>query len=111
MRCIIKNSKVDFLLLIIKYVVPILLLLIISNDKVYSQNFQIPDSLKNKSYKELYTGLNENTNDSIKSIIYATTYLRKAKKEKDTIRIANAYSQFASIISNNRISEFCVTKM
>jgi len=62
-----------------------------------SKTFYIPDSLKNKSYEELFKGLNASSNDTIKEKIYAKTYLHKAKNENDTIRIANAYTQFASL--------------
>ena len=75
----------------------------------YSQNkqaFYIPDSLKNKSYKELYKKYNFNYSDTVKLKIYAAAYLHKAKNEKDTVRIANGYSQFASLsaIKNNRLA-------
>ena len=66
----------------------------------YSQNskiFNIPDSLKTKTYEELFKGLNSSCNDTIKEKIYAKTYLHKAKNENDTIRIANAYTQYASL--------------
>ncbi len=66
----------------------------------YSQKpktFYIPDSLKNKSYKELFKGLNLNYNNAVKEKIYAEAYLNKAKNENDPIRISNGYSQFASI--------------
>lgn len=62
-----------------------------------SKKFHIPDSLKNKSYEELYKGLNANLNDTTREKIYAEAYLNKAKNENDTIRISNGYSQFASI--------------
>jgi AraC-like DNA-binding protein len=64
-----------------------------------SHSYYIPDSLKNKSYKELYENYNLNYSDTTKLKIYAAAYLHKAKNEKDTIRIANGYSQFASISS------------
>ena len=62
-----------------------------------SKTFYIPDSLKNKSYKELFKGLNSSYNDTVKEKIYAKTYLHKAKNENDTIRIANAYTQLVSL--------------
>ena len=73
----------------------------------YSQNEQVfyfPDSLKNKSFKELYKKYNLNHSDTVKLKIYATAYLHKAKNEKDTVRIANGYSQFASINSISNLS-------
>ena len=69
---------------------------------VNSQNsplFHIPDSLKNKTYKELFNGLNLSYNDTIKERIYGIAYLHKAKNENDTIKIAHSYSQFAQIAS------------
>ena len=72
-----------------------------------SKTFYIQDSLKNKSYKELFKGLNSSSNDTVKEKIYAEAYLHKAKNENDTIRIANAYTQFASIDKSlNLISTF-----
>lgn len=68
----------------------------------YSQKskiFYIPDSLKTKTYEELFTGLNANSNNAIKEKIYTEAYLNKAKNENDTVRISNGYSQFASISS------------
>ncbi|MFA5299027.1 MAG: helix-turn-helix domain-containing protein [Lutibacter sp.] len=69
-----------------------------------SKKFYIPDSLKNKSYKELFKGFNASSNDIVKERIYAKAYLNKAKNENDIIRISNAYSQFASISSKININ-------
>ncbi|PCH53521.1 MAG: hypothetical protein COC22_02445 [Flavobacteriaceae bacterium] len=80
----------------------ILFLFFMSIQWVNSQNsplFHIPDSLKNKTYKELFNGLNLSYNDTIKERIYAIAYLHKAKNENDTIKIAHSYSQFAQIAS------------
>lgn len=72
-----------------------------------SQTFHVPDSLKNKTYKELFERYNANYTDPIKAEVFAKAYLHKARNEKDTIRIANAYSQFASI-NNFQISvKYC----
>lgn len=79
----------------------------------YSQkttNFYIPDSLKNKSYKDLFKGLNASNNDTIKEKIYAGAYLHKAKNENDTVRISKGYSQFAYIKSKKSMDlaiEYC----
>jgi hypothetical protein len=62
-----------------------------------SEIFNIPDSLKTKTYDELFKGLNSSFNDTIKEKIYAKTYLHKAKNENDTVRIANAYTQYATL--------------
>ena len=78
----------------------ILLVFFTSIQWVNSQNsqlFHIPDSLKTKTYKELFKGLNDSYNDTLKEKIYAKAYLHKAKNENDTIKIANGYSQMASI--------------
>ena len=68
-------------------------------DKVYF----IPDSLKGKNYKELYSQHNfyRDKDDSIKTLFYAKMYLHKGKNEKDTIRIANGYSQMVSVKDEN----------
>ena len=62
------------------------------------QQYYVPDSLKNKTYKELYKALNLNSSDSLKSSIYAWSFLNKAKNEKDTIKIAAGFTQVASIL-------------
>ncbi|MHB1195416.1 MAG: helix-turn-helix domain-containing protein [Lutibacter sp.] len=72
----------------------------------YSQKskiFKIPDSLKTKTYEELFKGLNASNNDTVKEKIYAKAYLHKAKNENDIVRISNGYSQFASIYSKINI--------
>lgn len=72
----------------------------------YSQKskiFYIPDSLKNKTYEELFKRLNANSNNVIKEKIYAEAYLNKGKNENDVIRISNGYSQFASISSKTNL--------
>lgn len=77
----------------------------------YSQKskiFHIPDSLKTKTYEDLFKGLNASSNDTVKEKIYAEAYLHKAKNEKDTIRIANAYTQFASISSKENLESAIV---
>lgn len=78
----------------------LLLMFFVSIQWVNSQNsqlFHILDSLKTKTYKELFKGLNDSYNDTIKERIYAKTYLHKAKNVNDTIKIANGYSQMASL--------------
>lgn len=63
--------------------------------------FSIPDSLKNDSYETLMNKLNKERINENATLVshYAQTYLNKAKNENDTIKIANGYSQFVSIIS------------
>jgi len=87
-----------------------LFLFLVSIQLINSQNtqsFKISDSLKYKTYKELYKGLNSSYNDSIKEKIYGNAYLQKAKNENDTIKIANAYSQFASITNSQIAIKYC----
>jgi len=57
--------------------------------------FQIADSLKKYSYEDLYSKFSKNINDLELIKLYSNTYLNKAKNEKDTLRIANGFSQFA----------------
>ena len=73
------------------------LVLFICVQNTTAQIFHIPDSLKNKTYKELYKSQILYNNDSLKEPFYAKIYLHKAKNENDTIKIANAYTQFAAI--------------
>lgn len=89
----------------------ILLLFLGSIQTGYSQKskiFHIPDSLKTKTYEDLFKGLNASNNDTVKEKVYARAYLYKAKNEKDTIRIANAYTQFASISSKENLESAIV---
>ena len=77
--------------------------LFISTHWGYSQNspvFHIPDSLKNKTYDELYQNYIVSYNDTINEKIYAKAYLHKAKNNNDTIKIASGYAQFARIVSS-----------
>ena len=62
-----------------------------------NSSFKVPDSLKNKSYEEYASLFYKNQNDSIIAYKYANLYLIKAKKEKDTIRIARGFSLLASL--------------
>lgn len=64
----------------------------------------IPDSLKDKSYAELYNKylFHNNNNDTLNSLFYAKMYLHKGKNERDTVRIANGYSQ--SLAISNRLT-------
>lgn len=50
-----------------------------------------PDSISNKSYEYLYEAALENSEDSIKSRIYAQTWLSKAKLEMNYEQMAWAY--------------------
>jgi AraC-like DNA-binding protein len=75
------------------------IIFLIALTPVHSQNhkFYIPDSLKNKSYKDLNLNIDVFNSNPVLAKIYANAYLSKAKNEKDTIKIANGYSQLASL--------------
>ena len=56
------------------------------------------DSLKNKTFDELYKDFNLNLNDTLVLKKIAEAYLFKGKKEKDTLNISKGYHY--SFISN-----------
>lgn len=53
------------------------------------------DSLQNLSYKQLEEKYYLHRNDHIDFVVYAKTYLAKAKKEKNALHIANGYNLLA----------------
>ena len=59
----------------------------------------VPDSLKTRSYKELAERFYELEEDSARAAIYALTYLYKAKKDRDSLRITRGYKRLAFISS------------
>ncbi|WP_281988485.1 AraC family transcriptional regulator [Aquimarina aggregata] len=63
------------------------------------QGFKVPDSLKKQSYDELYASYRNVNRDTIKSKLYLSAYLEKAIKDKDTIKMAMAYSAISCYIS------------
>ncbi len=50
------------------------------------------DSLQKLSFKKLEEFFNDSVGDSVSSKLYAIAYLKKAKKNYDTLEIANAYN-------------------
>lgn len=52
---------------------------------------RIPDSLKNHSFDELKTLFFENMHIDSLSIFYSNTHLKRAKKDKNTLKIAEGY--------------------
>ncbi len=54
--------------------------------------------LNNASFEELKDGFYKNENNLSIASLYAETYLKKAKKNKDTIRIADGYYFLGSIV-------------
>jgi len=67
---------------------------------------EIPDSLNTKSYHELETLFYENKLDSIKSKIYARTYLLKGRKINDSLKIADGYYFISKICPNNLLEAY-----
>jgi len=61
------------------------------------QSKKTPDSLQNKTYKELENRFNANRSDSLLVTTYSYAYLRKAKKESNTFEIANGYHMLCQI--------------
>ncbi len=81
-----------------------LLLLLIFPGILFSQeNYTVnePDSLKNKSFHELGLEFYKHFKDTIKAPQLASFYLERAKKKKDTFRIANGYSFFIQLYRNS----------
>ncbi len=107
----INNSFINNILYFIKQPNKSLLIIVffLSFFSSYSQNhkFFVPDSLKKKSYKELYAPQFIYPDNTLLTKIYANAYLNKAKNNKDTVRIANGYSQLVSIAGRN--SKFKIT--
>ncbi|MDH7446087.1 AraC family transcriptional regulator [Aquimarina sp. 2201CG14-23] len=79
-----------------RYFIVILCLYSIFSFSQQNETYIIPDSLKNKTYQELYDDCYLVANDTVKSLIYLNTYLQKSKDEKNVIETAKAYSFLAS---------------
>ncbi len=62
------------------------------------------DSLKTKSFEQLKEKFYQNENDSIRANIYAKAYLKKAKKVKDTFKIADGFLFLARIQTSETIA-------
>lgn len=69
----------------------VILLLFYYNCLAQHQKFIVPDSLAEKQYAYLSRGFLMNKNDTVKSLLYAQTWLTKSKKEKDAKQITLAY--------------------
>ena len=80
--------------------------LLSSPGKLYAQNLEI-DSLAAKSYRELRTYFNKTYVDTINDLIYAKAYLLKARKDKDSIKMANAYYYLSDASPNNKALLYC----
>ncbi len=63
------------------------------------------DSLLTKEYAYLKKMMSKNLKDSSKAIVYAESYLYKAKTDNDTIKIVNGFYNFSSITKDEKIAE------
>lgn len=70
---------------------------------VFSQQkgFQLPDSLKGKSYDYLNNRIDLYEEDTIKALFYLDSYLSKAKSEKNFDEMVNAYSNTIFFVPEN----------
>ncbi|WP_282079863.1 AraC family transcriptional regulator [Aquimarina algiphila] len=57
----------------------------------FGQKFQIPDSLKTRSFEEIERLQNINYRDSVKFVFYSKVFLSKAKQENNTLALAKGY--------------------
>lgn len=68
--------------------------------KSYSQNEpKFADSLSDKSFKELWNGFvsfKDNVNDTLKAEHFARAYIKKAKTQRDTLKIAEGFHMLIS---------------
>jgi len=58
---------------------------------------EVLDSLRGMSYDKLKSSFDENTHNKAIAGLYANAYLRKAKRDRDTFRIADGYLFFVNI--------------
>ncbi len=65
-------------------------------------SFKIPDSLKDKSYDEIYGEFIKVNKDTIKSLVYLKTFLRKGKQEDEETKIAYAYGLLSHYEKKNK---------
>ncbi len=55
-------------------------------------HFNIPDSLKNNSYEEIYERFMKNRKDTLQSLVYLRSCLEKAKSEVDSLKMTEIYA-------------------
>ncbi|WP_083629180.1 helix-turn-helix transcriptional regulator [Tenacibaculum agarivorans] len=80
-----------------------LLFLLLSSYTSFTQ--KIPDSLKQKSLRELFKGYEENTNNDIK-IVYAKAFLKLAKNKKIKKRIFAGYYILSGLYDNSKVLSY-----
>jgi len=56
--------------------------------------FIIPDTLRGKDYEYLFDRIEESDNDGSKQSLYLKSFLSKAKSEKDSKEVLNAYKNY-----------------
>ncbi len=55
------------------------------------QGFKIPDSLKDKTYEEIYKKYQKTSRDTAKSLIYLYSHIEKGKRDNNKIEMSLAY--------------------
>ncbi|MEW7289187.1 helix-turn-helix domain-containing protein [Aquimarina sp. 2304DJ70-9] len=107
MPCTITLSRIKSM-----YFTPLFFILFLSCSSVNLFAFQTPtDSLLTKEYAYLKKMVSQNARDSAKAFKYAQTYLYKAKKDVDTIKIVNGFHYYSGIIKDNVLTEKYVDSM
>ena len=71
------------------------------------QGFKIPDSLEGKTFKVLAKDFYKREHDSAQAYPYAMTYLLKAKKKNDSIKIADGFYFLSSINRDSTLLRYC----
>lgn len=74
--------------------------------QIISGQNKIPDSIENKSFEEIKMLFFETESDYDVSNTYAKSYLLKAKKSKDTFRIAQGYKYLSYISSDTTAMKY-----
>ena len=69
-------------------------------------SFVLPDSLQQKTFKELRTAFEKGQTDSLQKVLYAESYLAKAIKEKDTFNMATGYEFLGKAFRNDLHKSF-----
>ncbi|WP_073321801.1 helix-turn-helix domain-containing protein [Aquimarina spongiae] len=69
------------------------------------------DSLLTKKYSYLKKRFFENTKDSVHGVLYAQSYLIKAKEDNDTIKIVNGFYYMSGIIRDTKMTEKYIDSM
>ncbi len=80
-----------------------IILFLLFSTKVFAYQ-DTSDVNQNLDYKSLRKEFYKNKKDTIKALFYAQKYLVKAKKDNDTLKIANGY-YYISIVSQNEICQ------